>query len=251
MSLEKFPLVCFKLEGEMILGKVLGLDIVVIEENTKKVKKTAAESLQKLVKNGVNIDTPDMENPVLQTYKVPVQLSYKEEWGNFPLASETAFKVVAVHSAEHRSGIGECYLPWLDIDFYYYNREQRTSLIKHYAGQFLQSGKPEEAYPYVMSSEPWLESITADLIPTAKSFRKQISRLPETAWERSDLVSSCTQFLLEGNGNCLLVGDRGVGKSLLWQEASKAVAKLEFAMRWWMHWQALTACFGLPTLLAC
>ncbi|MCG8311650.1 MAG: AAA family ATPase, partial [Pseudomonadales bacterium] len=55
--------------------------------------------------------------------------------------------------------------------------------------------------------------------------RKMLSRLPEVAWEREKTVAELGRRLLDSKDNLVLVGDQGVGKTTLWNDVVKWVAR--------------------------
>ena len=249
MATEEYPIVCWKIKEDVILGKVLGTGITVVESDIKKVKRNASDSIIKLLKDGMHyINPPDIIEPQVHLHKVDLQLSYREKDGTFPLSQRTQIKIAAVYGGVADSGFGECFLPYLDQEFYYYNQEQRTTLIKHFTREFMQNLAPEVAYHYIMPSNPWVETIkvrlpdekqsrvnkkhfpeilqdTADHLPEIKKLRRVTTRMPEMVFERSSEIQQLAKMLEEGNSNCLIVGDQGIGKSSMITEAIKTASK--------------------------
>lgn len=260
MPLEEFPIVCWRINEDAIFAKVLGAELTLVESDSKKIKKNASEGIAKIVRDGeYYVSAPDIVDPKIHIHTVDIQLSYREDSGTYPLATKTPFKVAAVYGGVAESGFGECFLPYLEEEFYYYSQEQRSDLIKHYTREFLQNLGPESAYRYIMPSIPWLETIrvrtdakkaadsksmavprllrdVADQLPASKKIRKNITRLPDMCWERSGEIAGLASSLEESRGNCILVGGQGVGKSVLWTEAIKQAArnsKVESELTFW------------------
>ncbi len=250
MAQAEFPIVCWQVNDETVMGKVLGTSMALVDTDARKIKRAASEGISRQIRDGYYIEAPEMEAPQLHVYTVEVQLSYRDDQGSYPLSSMTPFKVAAVYGNITESGFGECYLPYFDESFYYYNQAQRSDLIQHYTREFLQHSDPEQAYQYIQPSAPWLETVRAnvsppksqwaretkppkilmelaDALPTAKKIRRRMTRLPDAAWEKNQDIAALAKDLVHGKGNQLLVGAQGVGKSTLWNEAIKAATRIE------------------------
>lgn len=248
MASEYFPIICWQLSDDTVVGQVLGTGLTVVDTSARRLTKTASEQIAKAIREGAYLAPPDIDNPALHYYNIDVQLSYREEEGVYPLSETTPFRVAAVHGDSDEAGFGQCFLPYLDEDFYYYNIEQRRTLIEHFTREFLQNQVPEQAYHYIMPSEPWLDMArvqvsarrkkstddyavpeillaVADPMPIPKKLRRQVTRLPDVAWERAAEVSRVGEYLLDGRSNILLVGAQGVGKSTLWNEVVRSAVR--------------------------
>ncbi|WLQ14426.1 AAA family ATPase [Hahella aquimaris] len=250
MAIEEFPVACWTLESGDVIGVILGTELVVMESHPSRIRSAASECLAKAIKQGECLYSPEISSPQISFHTINALLSYRSDQGVYPLSAPSAFRIAAVHSRDPDKGFGECFLPFLQRSFYYYDEVQLKTLIEHFSLQVLNNVTPEEAYRYIMPSEPWLEVVSfdrgkvrpsqqqhnsaameymltvSDQAPLPKRVKRQVSRLPEVAWERGEMIQRLAEELLEGRSSCLLIGEQGVGKSVLWQEAVRVTARL-------------------------
>ncbi|WP_374566546.1 AAA family ATPase [Ideonella sp.] len=244
MAVLSYPLVCWQLDDDSVFGMLLGTDFQAVERNAKRLKTAMAEILQRERERGRFVPDPDVDEPQLRIVKVQVNLAHRTDKGSFPVPTRTEIAVAAVYGAKASEGYLKCWLPWLEESFYYYDEAQLPMLIQHFTRDRLDGTAPEQAQRYVARGTPWLEvvesrredreaarqyvprhvrdahaqlAIVADRLPEVGG-RRSAQGLSETAWEQGALVDEIAARLARG-GNLLLVGETGVGKSVVIAEA--------------------------------
>ena len=246
--IEKFPIVCWQVSPELVLGQVIGQDIQVAEKSSNHVRQAVNETLAKAARKGDVLYPPDIVDPVLTIHKVEILLNHKSKRKTYPLPVATKFDIAAVHSRTI-NGFGECYLPFLNQSFFYYEENQLRSLIRHFSIELLTQMTPEEAIQFAMPSEPWIEVATvksertntywevnsntenkflqtlADALPIPKKVLQKNNRLPQVAWERGEIIDLLSNKFLQEPSNCLVLGEQGVGKSCILQEAIRVASR--------------------------
>lgn len=244
MTMLSYPLVCWQLDEASVCGILLGTDHQLIERNVRRLKAALAETLQRERDRDGHVPEPDISQARLRLAHVSVSLAHRTDKGNFPEPCATDFHVASVYGQNEEDGYSKCYLPWLDQSFYYYDEAQLPALIEHYTRERLDGLSPEQAQLYLMPSAPWLEAISirgeqraasgpqtprhlretfarlavvADRLPYSAA-RRSLHVFPEVAWEQTALVDEMAARLAS-RGNVLLVGEPGVGKSVVILEA--------------------------------
>lgn len=244
MAVLSYPLVCWQLDDDLVFGMLLGTNFQAVERNAKRLKTAMAETLQRERERGRYVPDPDVDDPQLRIVRVQVNLAHRTDKGSFPVPTRTEIAVAAVYGAKASEGYLKCWLPWLEESFYYYDEAQLPMLIQHFTRDRLDGTAPEEAQRYVARGTPWLEivesrredrevarqyvprhvrdahaqlAMVADRLPEAGG-RRSAQGLSETAWEQGALVDEIAARLARG-GNLLLVGETGVGKSVVIAEA--------------------------------
>jgi ATP-dependent Clp protease ATP-binding subunit ClpC len=246
------PLLCWQLDADTVFGLLLGTDHQAVDRNVRRLKSGLAETLQREHERGAWVPEPEIEHAQLKLVKVSVNLAHRTAKGSFPVPGATEVLVAAVFGTNERDGYAKCYLPWLDESFYYYDDAQLPVLIGHYTRECLDGMAPEDAQRHLMPATPWLEEVEsrrddrpaarrglprhlrdahaqlatlADRLPEAGGARRGLHVFPETAWEQGALVDAVAARLL-GGGNLLLVGEPGVGKSVVILEAIRKAHRL-------------------------
>jgi ATP-dependent Clp protease ATP-binding subunit ClpC len=254
MATLSYPLVCWQLDDTSVCGLLLGTDFQVIERNARRVKAALAETLQRERERDGYVPEPDIGNARLKLVHVSVNLAHRTDKGSFPVPRAADFHVAAVFGENEEDGYAKCYLPWLDQSFYYYDDAQLPVLIEHYTRECLDGISPEAAQRFLMPAAPWLDQIdvrrddkathrqhvprhlreactqldaVADRLPETGA-RRGLHVFPEVAWEQGALVDEIAARLARG-GNLLLVGEPGVGKSVVILEAIRKAHRLTAA----------------------
>jgi len=244
MELYRYPLLCWKLTKETVCARLVGTDYELVSAQLHKLQAHLAEQLQRdFIQQAYLPDhIPDAR---LKKVSVSIRPAYKEESGIFPAGQSLSILVAAVYgSTDH--GYSECYLPLLDQHFYFYKPEQLRPLIEYFARDYFNNMAPEDLHRYLMLGEPWLEQVTvrikkrevrraerdfhreqtetlqqiADRFPRKTSIR---GIAPETAWERSELVETLVDKLLIEENSVVLIGEQGIGKTVILLEAARKV----------------------------
>lgn len=251
MATLSYPLVCWQVDDSSVFGMLLGTELQGVGRNARQLKASLGEALQREAERGGFVPDPDIDEPRLKIVTVAANLAHRTAKGSFPVPSPTGFAVAAVHGTRAADGYAKCYLPYLDQSFYYYDDAQLGMLIAHYAHECLDGSAPESAQRYLMRSTPWLErvelrrddkasdkrsvprhlreahaqlALVADRLPESGA-RRGLHVFPETAWEQGALVDDIAARLARG-GNLLLVGEPGVGKSVVILEAIRKASRL-------------------------
>lgn len=258
-----YPLLCTTVAEDAVFGWVLGTEFQGLERNLKRLKTTLSDTLHREWDREHYVPAPDIETPRLKLSTVQVHLSYRTTKGQFPVSTPTPFRVAAVYGTD-ADGDATCYLPYLNECFHYFDEAQLPVLIDHYTRDRLDGLTPEAARRYLMSGTPWLETLTvrrpvgssastrvphhlreaseqlstlADALPETGQ-RPPQHGFPEVAWEQSALVDEVAKRLIEGR-HVLLVGETGVGKSVVIQDAIRKAHRqmptrnLETATTFW------------------
>lgn len=247
MELYRYPLLCWKLTKETICARLVGTNYELVGAQLHKLQAHLAEQLQR---DFLQMATLPDYTADARLKKVPVSIrpAYKEESGIFPAGQSLSIPVAAVYgSTEH--GYSECYLPLLDQHFYFYKPEQLRPLIEYFARDYFNNMTPEELHRYLMLGEPWLEQVTVRIKKReARRAEQEIPReitetlpqiadrfprktlisgiAPETAWERTELVETLVDKLLIEESSVVLIGEQGIGKTVILLEAARKVLSL-------------------------
>ena len=244
MALQTWPLVCWQLDGASVFGVLLGTGLEGVERSARRLKTALSETVQRERECDRHVPDPDIDEPRLRIVKVQVSLAHQTDKGSFPVPTPTEIAVAAVYGAKASEGWLKCWLPWLDEAFHYYDESQLNVLVQHYTRDRLDGKSPEEAQRYIPRGTPWLElvearsddrvvarqhvprhvreahaqlALVADRLPDAGG-RRPAHGFAESAWEQGALVDEIAARLARG-GNLLLVGERGVGKSVVIADA--------------------------------
>jgi len=249
METSTFPIVIWPLNDGNLLGQIIGTSYSVFGTTEREITRAANEQLSKAFEFDNYLDPPDIVNPDLKIYEIPVQMVYREHSKVYPLRGRKTFSVAAVHGHSKQKGINQCHLPLFDESFYYYDKEQLKAMLELTVRDFLENRVPESAMQYRMPVSPTLVEVkvkpkqtrqrrsingidtpetllaVCDRIPLPSNERKSLSRVPDVAWEREKLASTLADALIRGKDNILLVGEQGVGKTTIWHDAVKIVAR--------------------------
>lgn len=243
-----YPLVCWNLPDNYVLGCLIGTDYQLIDSNIKKLKSKFTEKLKKEQEDG-SISEPVIKDYVLKIFHVKVQPTYNQPDGVFPTVTSLNLSVPAVYG-EQEYGYYKCFLPFFGYSFYFYNVNQINNLVEHFVKDLLKSYDPETIHRYLLLSEPRLEHITirekkkendessgiwtdqfntlkildniAERMPPGNE-QKKLKFFPETAWEQSEKVKNVISTIFHEKANTLIVGEQGVGKSVIILEAIRKI----------------------------
>lgn len=251
MATLTYPLLCWQLADESVFGMLLGTELQAVERSAKRLKSALADSLQRERERGRPVPEPEIGEARLKRVDVMVNLAHRTAKGSFPVPTPTRFPVAAVFGANAEQGHAKCYLPFLEESFYYYDEAQLSALIEHYTRDRLDGLSPEAAQRFLMPAVPWLEVVEsrhnerasarrgvprhlreahaqlaalADRLPETGA-RRGPHVFPEVAWEQGVVVDDIAARLVRG-GNLLLVGEPGVGKSVVLLEAIRKAHRL-------------------------
>jgi ATP-dependent Clp protease ATP-binding subunit ClpC len=248
MELYRYPLLCWHLTKDTLCAHLVSTSHELVGTQLHKLQAHFAEHLQReYAKESFLPDS--MPDARLKKLTVNIRPSYKEENGAFPVGQTLNIPVAAVY-ASTEYGYSECYLPLLDEHFYFYKPDQLRPLIEYFARDFFNNMKPEHLHRYLMLSEPWLEEVTVrikkremrragreeqhrgetqTLQQVADKFPRKIkgsSIAPETAWERNEFVEKLVEKLLKERASVVLIGEPGIGKTMILLEAARKIFTL-------------------------
>ncbi|WP_372364532.1 AAA family ATPase [Candidatus Uabimicrobium sp. HlEnr_7] len=251
MEIFKYYALCWKLQQGVVCGHLVGSHYQVVSKNAKKIVTVLTSQLHRdLEKNPYDAE-PRIHKARLKVLPVEVRSGYKEKDGMYPTTSKMKITIAAVYG-ENSQGFYECFMPFLNESFFFYNIDQVNNLIEHFSKNIFQSLTPEELHRYIMPSKPWLEDFSvrnkgskkissffspekeapvlskiAEKFPRSRNAQKNAHIFPEVAWEQSDIVDKIVGKIVNEQANLIVVGNRGVGKSAILQEAMRKVFQKE------------------------
>ncbi len=243
-----YPLLCYPLKDQGILGILVGTDYKVIQKDVETVKRTLLSHLQRQYKKYDDYPYMDLLGSKLKVIEVKIRPTIRSKTGTFPLSYAVKVPVPVIYG-ETEQGYYECFLPLFDERFAYYDQKQFDALVKHSATSLLNQTPPEKIYRLLSYETPFLETITlrvnfdrefdwdtftyqrqyqvlnrlTERFPYSKARRKTISALPDAAWELDHMVNEVIDKLLYNRANVLLVGPPSVGKSAVLKQAIKKI----------------------------
>ncbi len=261
-----YPLLCFNISEEAVLGILVGTEYEVVERDVEQVKATISDYLFKQYKKYGDYPESLLLDPKLKVIKPSVQPTYRgDELGTYPLAQFLQVPIPVVYGATE-DGYSECFLPLIYESFRYQDEKQFDTLLQYMAINKLNSFPPEKLYRFMSYPAPYLESISlkvnsfretrwgmffekreypilsrlTEQYPFAKAPGKgRITHL-ELAWEIEDKVSETLEKLIYRQANLLIVGAPGTGKStVLSQVMRMAIAQAKKQKQEITFWRLL------------
>lgn len=246
----EFPLLCFQLQEEAVLGVLVGTEFQVVDKSIKKVKAVLTNHLQKMYKREGDYPLMEMESPVMKTIEMAVRPSFKQGTSAYPLKSTVKISTPLVYG-EEEEGVYDCYLPLFNANFYCYDLRQLDTLARHFMKSSFDDMDPEEIFRYSRYPKPELEFIIlkvkeesafnfdwnreqrpkvlerlAEQYPYSKSVQKNLSPLPDVAWEMEDYVDRAIDIIFKQKASLLISGNPGTGKSALLKATIKKLSTL-------------------------
>lgn len=241
-----YPLLCFPLDENSILGLLVGTRYKVVGKDIQSLKSMVSDYLSRNYKNYDYYPHFDIVTARIKTFKVEIRPAYQDDTGSYPLSHLIEVPVYAIYGPTAHNYY-DCYLPLFNQSFYYYDAKQLKTLVKHFANNYLNQLQPEDLYTYLQYAEPQLETVTlkvkynrepqwkggnyqrrfdtlsklAEQFPFPKGVRKNINTYPEAAWELEEYVDTVFDKLIYTRSNVLIVGPHGVGKSAVLQQVIK------------------------------
>ncbi|BBM87311.1 AAA family ATPase [Candidatus Uabimicrobium amorphum] len=250
MEIFKYYALCWKLDQGLVCGHLLGTQYEVVSKSAKKITTMLSSQLARdLEKNPFDAE-PRIHDAKLKILHVEVRPGYKEKDGMYPTTSTMKISIAAVYG-KNNQGFYECFMPFLNESFFFYNLDQVNSLVEHFSKNIFQRLTPEQLHRYIMPSKPWLQDFTvrskeknfvvhfspekeapvlsriAERFPRSKNAQRNMRIFPEAAWEQTDTVQLIVEKIVKEQANILLVGDRGVGKSVILQEVIRKVFQIQ------------------------
>ncbi|MEK8021195.1 MAG: AAA family ATPase [Candidatus Parabeggiatoa sp.] len=244
MDIYRYPLLCWQLTQEVVCGRLIGTEYELVSHQLNKLQAHLAEHLQREYIQYASLPDP-LPDARLKKLTVNIRPAYREESGVFPVAHALTIPVSAVYGST-QEGYSECYLPLLDQHFFFYKQEQLRALIEYFARDYFNHQTPESLHRYLMLGEPWLEEVTVRIkarevnraeklqhnleLETLPQVADRFPRktkgsgiAPETAWERSELVTTLVDKLMKERASVVLIGEQGIGKTMILLEAARKI----------------------------
>ena len=243
-----YPLLCYPLRGQGVLGILVGTEYKLVHKDIDSLKQALTSYLQRQYKKYDDYPYVDLLNAKLKIFNINVRPTIRDQTGTFPLSQAVKVPVPAVFGNTDQ-GYFECFLPLFRERFAYYDQKQFDALVRHSATSLLNQTSPDKLFRMLSYETPFLESISlrvkydrdfdwskftyqrqyhilnrlAERFPYSKNRRKAISSLPEAAWELDREVSEVIDKLYFNRSNVLLVGKPSVGKSAVLTQAIKKI----------------------------
>lgn len=265
-----YPLLCFQLNQDAVLGILVGTSHQIVEESPAKLRTQLADHLAKVYKKDGDYPLLELEEPGLRMIETTIRPTYRFGHSAFPLANKVKINVPLVFG-EAEPGVYECFLPLLDESFYCYEISQLDNLARHFINNSLEEKSPDEIYRLASYPAPSLEIVTlkvkedanfsyswnltqtpkvlerlAERYPYPKAMQRNLASSPDAAWELDSHVAQVVEKLMERKASVLVVGANGVGKSAVLRQAFRKLAnfskKTENEQSFWrMQAQRFTA----------
>lgn len=246
-----YPLLYYSLKPDLVLGILVGTGHEVVEKDLRRVKSGLQDYLQKQYKKYDSYPFFDIESPRLKIIHVSIRPTFRSSRGSFPL-SHTLRVPVPIVFGQVKRGYYECFLPLLDQHFYYYEARQVDTLAQHFAINHLNNYEPERIFRLLQYPLPELDFLVlrvnterqfdwdkfyhhrkyrtlprlTERYPKDKPRRRLGGTTPDTAWEMEEEVSAVLNKILHTRSNVIIVGNPGVGKSAVLQQAMRKISQL-------------------------
>ncbi len=238
-----YPLLCFQLNENAILGILVGTPYQVVEATQNKLKSVLIDHLTKIYKKDGDYPLLELEAPTLRMIETTMRPTYRFGHSAFPLSSKVKIAMPLVYG-EAEPNVFECFLPLLDESFYCYDIGQLDSLARHFISNSLDEKGPEEIYRLAGYPMPTLDVVTlkvkedsfftytwnvtqtpkvlerlAERYPYPKAVQRNLASSPDAAWELDEYVAQVVEKLMQQRASVLVVGNHGVGKSAVLRQA--------------------------------
>lgn len=253
MKIVDYNLICWQMNENAVYGQLIGFGQQVVADDIRSLKGMFTEYIEKKFQKS-EFSEPSIQHVKMKNVELQLRPHYQEGDRIYPMKDSIDIKVQAVFGesiyGSEAQGYYECILPSLNKSFYFYKVEDLPKLVEHFSRDVFHRLTPREIYNLLLPKQPWLETLSIK-IPKAKKSkrgrdsyaidyneypnlsaiaqrlpqkRKEVRKgLPDTAWERGQLVDQLERILVEEKGNVLLVGKTGVGKSAIINETVKVV----------------------------
>ncbi|MBK8564940.1 MAG: hypothetical protein IPN76_16790 [Saprospiraceae bacterium] len=141
-----YPLLCFQLNEEAVLGILVGTEYQLVETSPQRLRSTLTDHLAKIYKKEGDYPLLELEEPTLKIVETNFRPTYRIGNGAFPLTNKVKLEQPLVYG-EAEPGVYECFLPLLDESFYCYDLGQLDSLARHFISNALDEKKPRGNLP--------------------------------------------------------------------------------------------------------
>ena len=245
-----YPILHYALSEQHTLGILVGTGYQLMDKDIHALKSGFQAYLQQDYKKNNFYWYFNILEAKLKVFDVPVRPIYKTNLGRYPMTKDLRIPMPCVYGENHQ-GYYECYLPLLDIRFFYYDTKQLKTLVGHFAKNELNKMPPEQLHRMMLYQPPKLDSVSlrvnaergfaykwdknfkaktkilgrlAEKYPLPKSILNKAASLPEAAWELTHFVDEIADKIVQQNANIIVVGNHGVGKSAVLKQVFKKLA---------------------------
>ena len=243
MQFTNYSFIYWQLKKDFIVGKTLEYNHTHVADNLDSLKFALKGYLQD---QGSHSKT--MTKVKMKVFNIKVIPTYKTTEGVYPVNEPVTLPVTAIYGeSEDKTYI--CHIPVFNISFYYYRPHDLNTLAEHNVISRLKELTPESTYslflappitldfvriqtdakkkspPRKIRKNEYLSEI-AEQYPLEGKSKKNIAVFPEVAWGMETLVSVAMELLYPEKNNVLLVGEHGVGKSVILQTTIKKIRAL-------------------------
>lgn len=244
-----YPLLCFPLTDNAVLGILIGTEYQAVEPDIRRLKSTLTSHLQRQYKKTGEYPLLDIQSPALKMIEVNLRPTYRWAVGAFPLTSRVKLHTPLVYG-EGDANVYECFLPLLDESFICYEINQLEKLARHFIINALDQEQPEEIYRMTRYPVPTLEFLSlrvtedqfftyewnkpdtpknlerlAERYPYPKAVQRNLTAMPDAAWELESFVADTAEKLFVERASVLIMGNNGVGKSAVLRQTFRKLAQ--------------------------
>lgn len=241
METYEYPILCWPLGANQVIGYLVQSGDEYVTDNETKLKKLFVEFISKKLKMNDFSYEPTFKDYYLRMVEVSHLPAYHSEKKVYPVSQEIKLSVPVIHGLTV-DGEYMCDLCSLNQTFYVHDESQISILTEHFTKEHLRDLSPEQIYRHFLGTTPKLLSVTvrikpkeqervrprasaahqylqsiADLYPPTHKI--QSHSISDVAWERSEYVERVIKGVLKERVHLLLVGESGVGKSMILQDA--------------------------------
>ncbi len=246
-----YPIAYYPLPQDYWLGLLVGTGHQFIDKDKENIKQLFKNHLQREYKKKGLYDSIGIENTKLDFIKIKVQTSYKDGEDTYPTGSETEVEVALIYG-DSDNGHYKCLIPTWGKHFYYYQPEQLKTMASYFLNGYLNSLSPEEVTRLQWQGRPVLDEFVlrvnedreiawhfdfsgssktlqalCEPYPSKIGEKKRATPLPDVAWELEETVAQTLAHLQHPTASVLLVGEQGVGKSVVLRQSIKKFIQLE------------------------
>ncbi len=188
-------------------------------------------------------DPPDLKDPELMQFKVPVRPEYQDSTNGrrFPIAQPIDMRVHCVIGRQ-TGGPRMASLPTIGLRLHLSEHDDIKTVIPQMVQRWFEGQTPRQLSRFVPPEEVFLEDVFVGINADRKFERfklstEQLERIADPlgdskvrslfgrAWERDQEVHTFAQQLQEDKGNWLVVGESGSGKTTVLCEAVRHVER--------------------------
>lgn len=240
MSTAQFPTLVWKFRQRHLAVLVEDPGLVAAGETEKEAMLNLRGQLAERQNEDLAPSQSTLSEAELLRLEVKVRPEFEEEGRLHPYPLELPVPVVAV-AARHRSGLGLCSLPLLNLQFFFQEKRSLRKLIRHYVRERLTHLTPRQLRAYLPPDELWLSFLRGKNTATASGprlaragqleavadpldspeYRRQLG----PAYGRRLLQESLVTALTQRQSNVLLVAPPGAGKTTLAAAVARKIGR--------------------------